>query len=190
MPLPLLIPLVAMGLSAAGSAYGSSKSAEANRKADHYLRGRMSALDADYAQNYYKDFLDSSTARSAVSRLNRTFKDEADKLRGRSIVTGSTAEAELAGKDNLQQRYADAVSNLAGVGTQYKQNIKNQYMQNRAGLENQTYANLAGKATNWSNFGQNVTNAGSNILKSWAAGGFDTTGNGQVKVTPETINYE
>lgn len=190
MPLPLLIPLVATGLSAAGSAFAAGESAKANRKADNYLKGRMSALDADYAQNYYKDFLDTSTARSAVSRLNRTFKDEAEKLRGRSVVSGSTAEAELAGKDNLQQRYADAVSNLAGVGTQYKQNMKNQYMQNRAGLESQTYSNLAGKATNWSNFGQNVTNAGSNILKSWAAGDFDKAGNGQVKVTPETINYE
>lgn len=152
-------------------AYGLAQSAKENNKADSYLQSRMNSLDSRFATDYYQNFLDTEAARSTMNRLQSQFREQADNIRGQAAA-GSTAEAEIAAKDNIQKRYADAISNLAGMGTQYKDNIRARYDANRSALEGQQYSNLQQKAAKWDTFGQNVGNATDGILQAWGLGAF------------------
>lgn len=171
MPLPLLIPLLTTGATLAGQAFGLSKNAEANRKAESYLDSRMNSLDARFNKDYYQDFLNTEAARSTMGRLNSQFTDMAKNIKS-SAASGSTAEAEIAAKDNLQKSYADSVSSIAGMGTQYKMGLRNAYDYNRNRLEDKKMGILESKAANWNNFGANVAKAGEGILSAYGAGAF------------------
>lgn len=168
----LALPLISTAVGLAGQAFGLNQSAQANKKAESYLQSRMNALDSKFATDYYQDFLDTEAARSTMNRLNTQFKDMANNIKG-SSAAGSTAEAEIAQKDNIQQRYADAVSNLAGMGTQRKDTLRARYDINRGNLENQQMDILQQKAANWNAFGDNVSSAGDGVLKAWGMGAFD-----------------
>jgi len=167
--------LISSGVRLLGQGFGLAQSAKANKKAESYLQSRMNALSSRFSKDYYQDFLDTEAARSTMNRLNTQFKDMANNIKGQS-ASGSTAEAEIAAKDNIQQRYADAVSNLAGLGTQRKDSLQARFDANMGNLENQKMGILQQKAQNWSTFGQNVGNASDGILKAWGMGAFDKTG--------------
>lgn len=168
----MILPILSTAAGLAGQAFGLSQSQKANKKADSYLQSRMNKLDSDYAGDYYQDFLDTEAARSTMGRLNSQYKDMAQNIKGTSAA-GSTAEAEIAQKDNIQKRYGEAVSNLAGMGTQYKDNIRNRYQANRGRLEDAQMGVLESKAQNWNQFGANVGGASDGILKAWGMGAFD-----------------
>lgn len=167
----MIVPLITTALSLGAQAFGANQSAQANNKADSYLQSRLNSLESDYASDYYKNFLDTEAARSTMNRLQSQYAEMAKNIKG-SSAAGSTAEAEIAEKDNIQKRYADAVSNLAGMGTQYKDNIRARYLANKANLQNQQFGLLQQKAQKWDNFGQNVGSATSGILNAWGMGAF------------------
>lgn len=169
------LPILTTAVGLAGQAFGLNQSAQANKKAENYLQSRMNALSSKFSTDYYQDFLDTEAARSTMNRLNTQFKDMAQNIKGTSAA-GSTAEAEIAQKDNLQQRYADAVSNLAGMGTQRKDALLARYQANMGNLENQKMGILQNKAQNWSTFGGNVGQAADGVLKAWGMGAFDKQG--------------
>lgn len=171
----MIVPLITTAVGLGGQAFGLAQSAEANRKAESYLQSRMNSLSSKFSTDYYQDFLDTEAARSTMNRLQTQFKDMAENIKG-SSAAGSTAEAEIAAKDNIQQRYADAVSNLAGMGTQRKDSLLARYQANMGNLENQKMGILQQKAANWSTFGQNVGAASDGILKAWGMGAFDKKG--------------
>ena len=171
----MIVPILTTAVGLAGQAFGLNESAKANRKAENYLQSRMNALRSDFATDYYQDFLDTEAARSTMNRLNTQFKDMAQNIKGTSAA-GSTAEAEIAQKDNIQQRYADAVSNLAGMGTQRKDMLRARFDANMGNLENQNMGILQQKAQNWATFGQNVGQASDGMLKAWGMGAFDKQG--------------
>lgn len=168
----MILPLITTAVGLAGSAFGLNQSAQANKKAESYLNSRMNALSSKFATDYYQDFLDTEAARSTMGRLNSQFSEMAKNIKG-SSAAGSTAEAEIAQKDNIQNRYAQAVSNLAGMGTQRKDMISARYDQNRMGLENKQMGILEQKAANWNTFGSNVNSATDGIMKAWGMGAFD-----------------
>lgn len=167
----MIIPLITTALSLGAQAFGASQSAKANNKADSYLQSRINSLEGDYASDYYKNFLDTEAARSTMNRLQSQYAEMAKNIKG-SSAAGSTAEAEIAEKDNIQKRYADAVSNLAGMGTQYKDNLRARYQANKANLQNQQFGLLQQKAQKWDNFGQNVGNAAGGIMSAFGMGAF------------------
>jgi DNA-binding helix-hairpin-helix protein with protein kinase domain len=171
----MIVPLLTTAAGLAGQAFGLAQSANANKKAESYLQSRMNSLSSKFTTDYYQDFLDTEGARSTMNRLNTQFKDMAQNIKG-SAASGSTAEAEIAAKDNIQQRYADAVSNLAGMGTQRKDALLARYQGNMGNLENQKMGILQQKAANWSTFGGNVGQASEGVLKAWGMGAFDKTG--------------
>lgn len=187
MPAPLLIPLITTGASLVGSAFGLSKSAEANRKAESYLSSRINSLDARFNKDYYQDFLDTEAARSTMGRLNSQFTDMAKNIKS-SAASGSTAEAEIAAKDNLQKSYADSVSSIAGMGTQYKMGLRSAYDYNRNRLEDKKMGILESKAANWNNFGSNVGKAAEGILTAYGAGAFGN-GTGDTSIGPPEFDY-
>lgn len=171
----MVLPLITTAVGLAGQAFGLNQSAKANKKAESYLDSRMNALSSKFATDYYQDFLDTEAARSTMGRLNSQFGEMAKNIKG-SSAAGSTAEAEIAQKDNIQNRYAQAVSNLAGMGTQRKDMISARYDANMGRLEDQKMGILEQKAANWSTFGNNVGQASDGILKAWGMGAFDKEG--------------
>lgn len=165
MPIPLIVPLIGMAASAGISAYGQSQSAKANEQVNNYLQSRINTLTNKYNNDYYKDFMDSEVARSTMSRLGSEYKEMAKNITS-SAAAGTTAEAEIAQKDNLQKRFGEAMNNLAGMGTEYKLNLKQQYDNNMMNLEGQKMSLLQQQAQKWNNLGQNAAGAANGL---WSA---------------------
>lgn len=167
----MLLPLITTAIGLAGQAFGANQSAKANRNAENYLQGRMNSLDSRFAKDYYQDFLNTESARSMVGKVKSQFTDMAKNIKG-SSAAGSTAEAEIAQKDNLNKRLGDALSNITGYGTQYKQGIRNAYDYQKNMLQNQQMGILQQKAAQWDNFGNNVAGAGEGLMTAYASGAF------------------
>jgi hypothetical protein len=186
--LPLLIPLITTAISTAGNLYGQSQSQKAQARTDAALGQRMNDLDSVFNKNYYQDYLDTDVARSAISRMNTQMKDSATALRNSAVAGGATPEAVIAGQGELQKRYNEALGNMAGMGTQYKDNMLNRHDILQQSLFGQKYNALQQQVNKWGNFQSNVTNASNGILGAWAYGAFDKQPGGTNPVTGLTNN--
>lgn len=166
---------ITSGVGLLGSLYGQYQSAKIGRKNDRMLDSRMNDLSAWYKNNYYKDFLQTDLAKSILSRFNTYFLDQSNILNNISAKTGATHEANVAGKSKLNKTYAEALAQLLGMGTQYKDNIQNRYDSRMDNLYNMKYMNNQQKQQGWSNFGSNVTSSLGNLYSAFQ-GGTPTTG--------------
>lgn len=158
------------GLGLVGSMYGQYQSAKIGRENDRMLNGRMNDLSAWYKNNYYKDFLQSDLAKSILSKLTTHFTDQSNLLNNVSAKTGMTQESSVAGKGQLNKRYAEALAQLLGMGTQYKDNIQQRYDGRMDNLYAMKYANNQQKQAGWSNFGGNVTSSLGNLYGAFQGG--------------------
>lgn len=167
----MLVPLATTALSLAGSAFGMGNSANANSKAESYLDSRMKDLESRFNNDYYQDFINTEEARSTIGRLNNQFAEIARNIKS-SSAAGATAEAEIAEKDNLQKNYGDVLSQVAAMGTRYKQDARTRFDYNMMGLQNQKMGILQQKAASWDNFGANVGKAAEGVLSAYGMGAF------------------
>ena len=76
-----------------------------------------------------------------------------------AVKTGATAESKVAMQGELQEKYADAVSQLSGLSTQRKYNLRRDYTTNMNGLLNQQAGMYNQEQDNWVNFASNVGSA-------------------------------
>lgn len=172
MPWFAAIPAV---LSLASSIYGQAKNAKAGKEQQKLIQQQQNDLSAWYKNNYYKDFLNTDIAKSVLSKLTNQFTDQANLLNNVSAKTGATYESNLAGKSALNKQYAQALANLLGMGTQYKDSIRQSYLYQQNPITNYQMNNLMNKQASWSNFGGNAVSSLANLYEAFAPTG-DTTG--------------
>lgn len=159
--------------STLASLFGSIKSAEANKETDEQLAGRRSKLDSWYNKEYNTNYLDTDEAKSALQVLQTQMKERQKAVSQGNAINGASDETRVATNDKLQRGYADAVTRLAGRGTQYKNAIRSQYMGYDYALGNQETQNLQNKSANWTNFMGNAANAAGGFIQADADGAFD-----------------
>lgn len=116
--------------------------AEMDKAAD-LTQNQLGDLNAWYNQNYYKDYMDSAEARSAMSTLTEQVKRVLMGYNNQAVATGATPEAQLAAKTGAQSSMSDAVNRLAGLGTQRKDTTRRDFM-NYSGLLNNQMAGIYG----------------------------------------------
>jgi len=144
------------GLSIAGQVFGAIKGAKQQKQNQQLLNTKQEENQADYNMSANKSFLETNAAKDAVKAQNDALVDAQKNVAGRSAITGASDEAVVAGNTGVQKNYSDAISRLAGAGTQYQQNEKRMYLARKDSLDGQQMqlnqqkadgaANLAGNA--------------------------------------------
>jgi len=169
----MAIGAILAGISLAGSAYGSIKSAQANKQRDADLARRNNELENWYDKEYNTNFLDTSAAKGTLEILRRNNQEAMKKVSQNNAIRGASDEAAVATADNLQKSYANNVAQIASHGTQYKDSIRRDYMAQKMNLDNINAAGLAEKSANWSNFSNNAMNAGIGFAEASGEGAFE-----------------
>jgi len=117
--------------------------------------------------------MDLTENRSAMKRFQEGLKKMTPGINNSAVKTGATAESVVATGGRMTDSYAGFMNDLAGKATAYKQRIKDVYNQRKSALDGQEFNILQNKASQWDNFGQNVSNTSGSLLNAWAYGAFD-----------------
>lgn len=181
---PAVIPLITLALSAATTGYGMSqkaKAAKAQREAQMEMNRKYQGVSDWYEAEGSKDFLDTDVAKSTLSKIREQYKKGIETNASDAARGGATAEAKIANKSALNEKYNDVLSNMVGYGTQYKSNLKKDYANSLSAVaqgQNQMYGS---DVASWGNL---VANAGGTFANTAATTNWeDIFGNKQAAPT-------
>lgn len=155
---------IGSGISLATGLVGLLSGGAANRRTKRLINEQQNFLDKEYLPDMNKRYLDTEEAQSFVSTLNDRLKEQNRQAEQVGAVTGGTDEAVLAAKESNSRAYADSLNKLAGMGTQYKQGLRDRYMQGK----NQIFAARTGMNQQASQSGSNVFSNSMSTLGSLA----------------------
>lgn len=131
-----------------GSIFGGIKAAREMRKNKKNLQGELRDTTSWYNKNYNADSTQRADARAIIREMAEGIKNRNQQAAGAQAVMGGTEESVAATKAANAQAMSDAASQIAIAGEQRKDAIENQYMQRKAGINEQLRALNKEKAQN------------------------------------------
>lgn len=143
-------------LSLAGMAYSAIKGGKANKANEALISKQEQENEAWYNNN--RDYMNTVQGKSAVEQVREAYEDRAKRDAQSAVVTGATAETEIAQKTAQNEAYNDALRQIASQGAQYAQQNEGIYRQSLQNLVGQKMAINQQKAQNAANMGQNIGN--------------------------------
>ena len=155
------------------NAYGQNQSANAAEEQQNLLNKRMGDLDSWYKGESSKDYTQTAEGQSTMRRLESQMKKALESENNSAVKTGATPESKVAMQGALTEKYGDAVSQLSGLTTQRKDNLRRDYTSSMNNLLNQQSNMYTQDQENWSNFASNIGSALSSVSEADAAGAFD-----------------
>lgn len=165
------IGLALGGLSILGNIYGGIKSAQQNKEIDELLAGRMNDLQSRFDKDYNTNFLDTDHAKSVIKTLSKQHGESLKKVDNAGAITGASQEAKIAARESSQGKFDDALTSLAGYGTQYKDMKEREFNRRDDSLQNIFLQHQMNKGGNWTNLMGNATNLGQTGIMAEAMGG-------------------
>lgn len=170
----MIAQAIGAGVQLLGSIFGGIKARREARKAENQIREKQAALDKEYAHDKNTNYLDTESARSTLALLRRQNKRQMEALNNNAVKAGTSDEAKVAAAGRLNDSYADAVSQIAGMGTQYKQRLKENYQNRTDSLDNALYNVQMSKAQAASDMIGGTTGAVGGFLSAFGLGGKNT----------------
>lgn len=153
MALPLLLPLIGMGISAIGTGIQASQNAKANRLAqDNYNRTRDVLLSDKYTNP-----LDLVANKALLSLMDRRLNKREEAIENKAAAGGATVENVLAAKQASNEVMADVVSGLMQGETARQDAIRNQLLNVDSQRVAQQMATKQVSGANWANMFGNVS---------------------------------
>ena len=153
MSLPLLLPLIGMGISAIGTGIQASQNAKANRLAqDNYNRTRDVLLSDKYTNP-----LDLVANKALLSQMDRRLNKREEAIENQAAAGGATVENVLAAKQASNEAMADVVSGLMQGETARQDAIRNQLLNVDSQRTAQQIAAKQASGANWANMFGNVS---------------------------------
>lgn len=153
MALPLLLPLIGMGISAIGTGIQASQNAKANRLAqDNYNRTRDVLLSDKYTNP-----LDLVANKALLSQMDRRLNKREEAIENQAAAGGATVENVLAAKQASNEAMADVVSGLMQGETARQDAIRNQLLNIDSQRVAQQMAAKQVSGANWANMFGNVS---------------------------------
>ena len=95
----------------------------------------LSQLDSLFNRTYYSNMLDRSDVRSLLGNLREQMTETTQTLKNKAAITGATPESITATQKAQNQAYGQAVSQVAGYATGWKENALKNYLSARNALE-------------------------------------------------------
>lgn len=164
---PLTIGALAMSLI--GGAASLAGSAGLNKQRQSNLDAQKSESNAFFNKEYYTDELSRTENQSALRTLEEKLKDSRKRNAATNAITGATPEVAVAQQGNEARAYAEVVNRLAGMASQRKSIIANQWRADKRALYGMQDSIDQGKAATWANLGTNAAQLGGNAIMGMAA---------------------
>lgn len=120
----LLIGGIAAAISAIGQGIASIVGNRKRKKALRKLNKQYDAMIEDADDRINANFLERADSKNAIRKVEESNKEALRQLNTDAIRRGSTDEAKVAMASKLSQRTADVISELSGIGEQYKDRLR------------------------------------------------------------------
>ena len=153
MALPLLLPLIGMGISAIGTGIQASQNAKANRLAEQNYNRTRSLLLSDK----YTNPLDLVANKALLSQMDRRLNKREEAIENQAAAGGATVENVLAAKQASNEVMADVVSGLMQGETARQDALRNQLLNVDSQRTAQQMAAKQASGANWANMFGNVS---------------------------------
>ena len=117
-------------------------SANAANKQRRMLSDAKAEEDAWFRRNYYGNYLDSSMARAALRRVEKTLHRANNQNRARAVVAGETPELALARNEQGLRSMENVIGNITENDTARKERIESAHRANVNAIRNKEMAML------------------------------------------------
>ena len=171
-----IIAGITAGAGLASSLFGGYKAGKERKKMAGQLKGWEAENKAFYNSRALGDYTQRADAQSAVRKMREQLDRQTKRATNTQAITGGTVEQTAAAKDSANKALADATSNIAAVGQQFKDRITDQYLGRKQQLQGMQYQNTAGKAASYENLMQSGLNTAAGALGT--IDGITSTGGG------------
>lgn len=160
--------LIGTGVNVVANAIGSfianKKKKDAEERYQSQIQGEMEKLDNEISTN----FLDRADARNAIRKVTDANNETLRQLNTEAIRGGATDEAKVAMASQLNKRTADVVGDLAAVGEQRKDALKDKKRELTLGLMEHQYQ-LGSDTSGMDTLLSNIGSAASSLGTAWGA---------------------
>ncbi len=141
------LSMVLTGLNGALGLYSGVKGmldASKASKSAKDLRNRAKAEEEGwYRRNYYENYLDSSSAKAAMKRVENTLRKQNAQNRAHSVISGATPEYSLARNEQGLRTMENMATNLASMDSNRKSQVDAMHRQNKNAFLNSELNELA-----------------------------------------------
>lgn len=129
------LSMVLTGLNGALGLYSGVKGmldASKASKGAKDLRNKAKAEEEGwYRRNYYENYLDSTTAKAAMKRVENSLRKQNAQNRAYSVISGATPEYSLARNEQGLRTIENMATNLASMDSNRKSQVDAMHRQNR-----------------------------------------------------------
>ena len=165
------IAAAGLALSAGTATAGLIKSGKANKQSRLAVAGQNNLLDEQYLPDLNKRYTDTEEAKSFLSTLRDRMTTTNQQVQQTAAVTGGTDESVIAGQEAAAGNYGDYLNKLSAQGTQYKQGLKDRYMQGKSQMLGVQLGQNAAASESGSNLFANSMSTMGNIAMGGMMGG-------------------
>lgn len=155
--------IIGGALNIGASIFGGIKQAKAMKKVQKNLQNQMAENQNWYDRRYNEDATQRADAQRLITMTEESIKNRNKQAAGSAAVMGGTEESIAAAKAANNGALADTMSQIAVNAEQRKDAIEGQYMERKAGINQQLNDMEVKKAQNISQAVQGVANAASDI---------------------------
>ena len=141
------LSMVLTGLNGALGLYSGVKGmldASKASKGAKDLRNKAKAEEEGwFRRNYYENYLDSTTAKAAMKRVENSLRKQNAQNRAHSVISGATPEYSLARNEQGLRTMENLTTNLASMDSNRKSQIDAMHRQNKNAFLNSELNDLA-----------------------------------------------
>lgn len=162
--------LIGAGLSIASSIAGGIANRKARRKQEQMLAQQQRENQAWYDRKYNEDPTKRADTVRLLTQMQEQIKNRNRAAKGRQAVMGGTEDSTTAVKEANNKTLADTTSQIVAANESRKDNIEQQYQQNKRSIQGQQMQMEAEKSADTANAVAGVAGTAANIAATLDAG--------------------
>ena len=163
--------LIGAGLSIASSIAGGIDNRKARKKQEQMLAQQQRENQAWYDRKYNEDPTKRADTVRLLTQMQEQIKNRNRAAKGRQAVMGGTEDSTTAVKEANNKTLADTTSQIVAANEARKDNIEQQYQQNKRSIQGQQMQMEADKAADTANVAAGVAGTAANIAATLDSGG-------------------
>jgi len=133
----LIGSIAGAGLKIGSSIFGGIKASKAMKKVKKNLNKQMEENRNWYDRRYNEDSTERADAQAILTKTQDAIRERNRQAAGAQAVMGGTDESLAQAREANNDALAQAATNIAVAGDARKDNIEQQYMENKSSLQSQ-----------------------------------------------------
>lgn len=167
--------LIGAGLGLASSIAGGIANRKARKKQEQMLAQQQRDNQAWYDRKYNEDPTKRADTVRLLTQMQEQIKNRNRAAKGRQAVMGGTEDSTTAVKEANNKTLADTTSQIVAANEARKDNIEQQYQQNKRSIQGQQMQMEADKAAGTANVAAGVAGTAANIAATLDSGSSSKT---------------